>query len=211
MDAIIYKINKTKQGRFSLFTEDGFLFSVDGETLIKNNITEGSVLSSVDLARLKSDSDTRKAKDKALQYLSLRDHSSKELYDKLRLKFDDMTAAEAVSEMLRLELVNDAAFAEHRAKYLAKQGKPTREIERVLREKGIERADIASAIQNADISDANACIAVVNKLYRTKLLNGEKDKVYAALARRGFGYKDIKCAIAQFIADIDCEDDGEDI
>ncbi|MEG0109779.1 MAG: hypothetical protein RR675_01580, partial [Oscillospiraceae bacterium] len=103
MSTAITRISKTKQGRFALFTYDEFLFSVDGETLLRNDIKEDIVLSDSELAMLKSEGDTRKAKDKALQYLSLRDYASKELYEKLCLKFDEETAAVAVAEMCRLD------------------------------------------------------------------------------------------------------------
>ena len=96
----ISRIAKTKQGRFSLFDENGdFLFSIDGETMVKNHVREGAALDAASLEALKEQSDTRKAKDKALGYLSLRDHASGELYDKLCRKFDARSAAAAVAEM----------------------------------------------------------------------------------------------------------------
>ena len=102
----ISRIAKTKQGRFSLFDENGdFLFSIDGETMVKNHVREGAALDAASLEALKEQSDTRKAKDKALGYLSLRDHASGELYDKLCRKFDARSAAAAVAEMQRLGLI----------------------------------------------------------------------------------------------------------
>jgi len=134
----ISRIAKTKQGRFSLFDENGdFLFSIDGETMVKNHVREGAALDAASLEALKEQSDTRKAKDKALGYLSLRDHASGELYDKLCRKFDARSAAAAVAEMQRLGLINDENFARHRAKYLADQNRSPREIRRRLAEKGI--------------------------------------------------------------------------
>ena len=130
----ISRIAKTIQGRFSLFDENGdFLFSIDGETMVKNHVREGAALDAASLEALKEQSDTRKAKDKALGYLSLRDHASGELYDKLCRKFDARSAAAAVAEMQRLGLINDENFARHRAKYLADQNRSPREIRRRLR------------------------------------------------------------------------------
>lgn len=102
---VITRISKTKQGRFALFSEEGFLFSVDGETLLKHNVSEDTALCDEALCALRAASDTRKAKDKALTYLSLRDYASRELYDKLCLRFDGETAAAAVAEMCRLALI----------------------------------------------------------------------------------------------------------
>ena len=83
--------------------------------MVKNHVREGAALDAASLEALKEQSDTRKAKDKALGYLSLRDHASGELYDKLCRKFDARSAAAAVAEMQRLGLINDENFARHRA------------------------------------------------------------------------------------------------
>ncbi len=203
----ISRIQKTKQGRFSLFDEDDcFLFSVDDETLFKNHIKEGTSLTESALMALREQSDTRKAKNKALGYLSLRDYASKELFDKLRLKFDDETAAAAVAEMQRLELLNDENFARHRAKYLAAQKKSTREIKRQLTLKGIDRDTADAVLAELCPADDDACYALIQKSYLRKLQADETDKVIAALARRGFAYGAIKAAIERCKIEFDYDE-----
>lgn len=198
----IGKISKTKQGRFALFDEnDAFLFSVDDETLAKNRLKEGAVLSAASLSALKEQSDLRKAKDKALSYLSLRDHAGGELYEKLCRQFDEHTAAAAVAEMRRLELLDDARFARRRAGYLAGQHKSAREIRRKLLEKGIDRETADAAVAALDLDETDACRAVLEKSYLRKLQSGRSDLVIAALARRGFSYGAIKAAIKAVQAD----------
>ncbi|MEG1381711.1 MAG: regulatory protein RecX [Ruthenibacterium sp.] len=195
----IARIGETKRGRFSLFDEDDtFLFSVDGETLAKNKIIEGTEMSLYDLEFLRTQSDARKAKDQALRYVSMRDYASKELYDKLCLKFDADTSATAVAEMVRLDLLNDENFALHRAKYLIRQKKSVREIERQLTLKGINKETIAAVLDTLAPADDDACYALLQKSYRTKLLAGDVDKVLAAMARRGFPYGAAKAAIERF-------------
>lgn len=198
----IGKISKTKQGRFALFDEnDAFLFSVDDETLAKNRLKEGAVLSAASLSALKEQSDLRRAKDKALSYLSLRDHAGGELYEKLCRQFDEHTAAAAVAEMRRLELLDDARFARSRAGYLAGQHKSAREIRRKLLEKGIDRETADAAVAALDLDETDACRAVLEKSYLRKLQSGRRDLVIAALARRGFSYGAIKAAIKAVQAD----------
>ena len=207
----IDRIGKTKQGRFALFDEnDEFLFSVDDETLVKNRLKEGAVLDAASLSALKEQSDLRKAKDKALSLLSLRDHASGELYEKLCQKFDEHTAAAAVAEMRRLDLLDDERFARHRAKYLAGQNRSAREIRRKLLEKGIDRETADAAIAELDTDETEACRAVLEKSYLRKLESGRRDLVIAALARRGFSYGVIKAAIESVEADEETDADGED-
>ena len=187
-----------KQGRFSLFDENGdFLFSIDGETMVKNHVREGAALDAASLEALKEQSDTRKAKDKALGYLSLRDHASGELYDKLCRKFDARSAAAAVAEMQRLGLINDENFARHRAKYLADQNRSPREIRRRLAEKGIDRDAVDTALAELAPDETQACRALIEKNYGRRLREGGRDKVIAALARRGFSYGAIRAALEQ--------------
>lgn len=192
----VSRITKTKQGRFALFDEsDDFLFSVDGETLVKNHLREGTQLDGAALAALKRQSDTRKAMDQALRYLSQRDHASGELYEKLCRKFDADSAAAAVDEMRRLELLDDARFACHRAAYLARQNKSAREIRRHLLEKGVDRETADDALAQLAPDEAAACRAVLEKQYLRRLREGRRDLVFAALARRGFSYGDIQAAL----------------
>lgn len=198
----IGRIGKTRQGRFALFDEDGvFLFSVDDETLVKNRLKEGAALDAASLSALKEQSDLRKAKDKALSLLSLRDHAGGELYEKLCRSFDEHTAAAAVAEMQRLELLDDARFARRRASYLAGQNKSAREIRRRLLEKGVDRATADAAVAALDTDETAACRAVIEKSYLRKLKAGRRDLVIAALARRGFSYGVVKAALEAMQAD----------
>lgn len=198
----IARITKTKQGRYALFDDaDVFLFSIDAETLVRRCVCEDMELDADALADLRGESDARKATEKALTYLGMRDHSGKELYDKLCVKFDAHTSAAAVAEVTRMGLVDDAAFAAHRAASLARQKKSTREIQRQLLQKGVSRDIVAEVLDDLQPEDEDACYALIQKMYLRKLEAGETQKVMAALARRGFSYGDSKRAIARCGAD----------
>lgn len=202
----ISKIQKTKQGRFSLFDENGeFLFSVDSDTLLRYGLAEDTSLTDAELAAVREHSDARKAVTKAYTYLSMRDYATDELYRKLCLKFDEHTSAAAMAEMQRLDLLDDEKFARNRARYLASQNKSRREIAFRLSEKGVPRDIIEAVLDELDIDGDSACYALIQKSYRTKLAQGKRDNVIAALARRGFSYGDIKAALARAE-----EEDGDD-
>lgn len=209
----ITRIQKTKLGRYALFDDDGaFLFSVDEQTLVQEKLCEDMQLCAARLNELKAVSDTRKAKEKALSYLSLRDYAGGELHEKLLRTFDPHSAAAAVAEMRRLDLLNDEKFARHRAKYLMERGKSSREIAQHLQQKGIDRETARAVLDELSPEDGDACYAVVQKSYLRKLQNGERQKVLAALARRGFSYGDAKSAIERSLAELgeeaDCGNDS---
>ncbi|BFJ84586.1 regulatory protein RecX [Ruthenibacterium sp. CLA-JM-H11] len=205
----IGRISETKRGRYALFDEsDQFLFSVDDETFVKNHLREGLTLDASALAELQRQSDTRRAKEKALGYLSLRDHSSGELYEKLCRTFDAPSAAAAVAEMRRLGLLDDERFARSRAVWLAGQNKSEREIRFQLERKGVDRDIVDRVMDELAPDETEACCALVRKSYLRKLAGGEREKVLAALARRGFGYGAAKEAVERCLLEL--EEERED-
>ena len=102
------QIKETKKGRLALFLDGEFVFSLDEDTFARANLHEGDDLEPWQVEELRKQSDTRRALDKAMDYLSLRDHASGELYQKLCRKFDEHSAAYAVARAGELGLLDDA-------------------------------------------------------------------------------------------------------
>lgn len=198
------QIKETKKGRLALFLDGEFVFSLDEETFARANLHEGDELESWQVEDLRKQSDTRRALDKAMDYLSLRDHASGELYQKLCRKFDAPSAAYAVARAGELGLLDDAGFARRRAAELLRKRKSRREILTDLAAKGIDRDTAAEAVEalyecdeegeNPELATARA---LVQRHYAAKLAAGKRDQVAAALARRGFSHTIIREALAE--------------
>lgn len=198
------QIKETKKGRLALFLDGEFVFSLDEETFARANLHEGDDLESWQVEDLRKQSDTRRALDKAMDYLSLRDHASGELYQKLCRKFDAPSAAYAVARAGELGLLDDAGFARRRAAELLRKRKSRREILTDLAAKGIDRDTAAEAVEalyecdeegeNPELATARA---LVQRHYAAKLAAGKRDQVAAALARRGFSHAIIREALAE--------------
>ncbi len=198
-DVRVTDLAPTRRGRMSLFVNGEFQFSLDLETLAKSGLTVGDTLSAATLADLREQSDERRAKDKALNYLSLRAYGSAELSQKLCRVFDENTAAAAVAEMARLGLLDDEAFACRRAAWWQQQGKSTREIRTKLLALGLPRELIDNALATlAQDADEAALRRVIEKQYLAKLARGEREKVLAALARRGFSPRLARTVLADY-------------
>lgn len=192
-------LNPTRRGRMSLFVGGEFQFSLDLETLAKSGLSVGDTLSQSALADLREQSDERRAKDKALNYLSLRAYGSAELLQKLCRVFDEDTAGAAVAEMARLGLLDDEAFARRRAAWWQQQGKGTRDIRTKLLALGLPRALIDDALASlSGDADEAALRRVIEKQYLAKLARGEREKVLAALARRGFSPRLARTVLAEY-------------
>lgn len=198
------QIKETKKGRLALFLDGEFVFSLDEETFARANLHEGDELESWQVEDLRKQSDTRRALDKAMDYLSLRDHASGELYQKLCRKFDAPSAAYAVARAGELGLLDDAGFARRRAAELLRKRKSRREILTDLAAKGVDRDTAAEAVEalyecdeEGEDPELATARALVQRHYAAKLAAGKRDQVAAALARRGFSHAIIREALAE--------------
>ena len=196
----ITQIKETKKGRLALFLDGEFAFSLDEDTFAAAALHEEDEVEEWRLEELRKQSDTRKALDKAMDLLSLRDHAAGELYQKLCRKFDGPSAAYAVAKAQDLGLLDDAQFARRRAAELLRKRKSRRAILDDLTAKGIDRDTAAGAVE-ALYADAEqdpeltAAIQLVQRHYAAKLAAGRRDQVAAALARRGFSHAVIRQAL----------------
>ena len=195
------EIKVTKKGRYALFCAGEFLFSVDEETLLRHHLKEGMYLDGEQWLQIRAASDYQRAKDRAFTYLSMRDHSERELYDKLKKNFDPHTAAATVSRLKELQLLDDSAFGEKLAAELARKGKSRAEAKLKLQEKGIDREEIEGLLEQhfATETERDAIRALVAGKYRLKLQkeNG-RQTVAAALMRRGFKSGDVRAVLSEF-------------
>lgn len=207
----ITDIKLTKKGRYALFCGEAFLFSVDELTLLNHRIQIGCELDDDALALARRDSDYYKAYTKALDFLAIRDHSEKELRDKLMRKFDEHTAQMAIDKMRELHYICDESFAQkYAAELIEKKGASKREAQQKLWQKGMARETIESALSVYDDDEAVQIQALIEKKYSTKLAekNGTK-KVFGALLRRGFTARDVRAAFRDL--NIDWEAYGEEV
>ena len=195
------RITETKRGRYALFLDDAFAFSLDEDTFAAAGLHAGDELTEPAVAELRRKSDARRALDKAMDLLALRDHAAGELYAKLCRRFDPHPAAAAVARVGELGLLNDAGFARRRAAELLRKRKSRREILQDLAAKGIDRetaADALAALMPADGEedpDLASARALVERQYARKLAEGKTQQVMAALARRGFSHAVIRAAV----------------
>lgn len=199
------QIKETKKGRLALFLDGEFAFSLDEDTFAAAHLHEDDELEPWQVEQLRKQSDTRRALDKAMDYLSLRDHASGELYQKICRKFDAHSAAYAVARAGELGLLDDAGFARRRAAELLRKRKSRREILNDLAAKGIDRDTAAEAVESlydeaeeGEDPEMASVQALLERQYAAKLAAGKRDQVAAALARRGFSHVIIREALAAY-------------
>lgn len=189
----------------------GSLYRVelDGETEIlidKNTWDEsafhvGSSLDARNIEQLVALSAKRRAHDRALYLLSLRDYPAKTLHRKIMDGgADAATAAETVERMIELGLVDDERYALRLAKDLfTYKHFSTRRVAQELQKKGIPR-DVAEAAADeigGEQDDLQQAIDFLHKKYYNKLKGEEqRRKTTQAMLRAGFDYDTVRRAIA---------------
>lgn len=195
---VLSEIKQTKKGRYALFFDDQFYFSVDEEVLVRHHLKVGTAFSDLDIENFKKESDYNKAKEKAFRLLSIRDHSEKELYDKLIKDYDEHTSAAIVSKFCELGLLDDDEFARIYFEQLINKGKSLKEVRFKLLQKGISRERIDELISSSSVNEEERVRELIETKYSSKLSreNGKKT-VYDSLVRRGFSPSVIRSVLEE--------------
>lgn len=190
-----------KRKKLSAIYIDGeFAIKLDTETVLASRFSVGSEITDDELKELIDASNEKRAKEKALWLISYRDHSKRELEEKIRRTSDKDSAAKAVERMEELGLVNDEKYARRYCeelifhKHLSKKGAMYK-----LSEKGIDK-ELASEILDELDPDPREHIAIIlDKKYKS-VLNTEKGRrrAVSALQRMGYSWGDINAVLSEY-------------
>lgn len=160
-------------------------------------------LTETDLFSPDPDEEYTRASKRALYLLGGKDYCTGELYDKLLSNYSADTCKRVIARMMEYGYLDDEAYAKKlaRSQIIVKKHGRQRALFEMTR-KGLSREICENALAEYDNEDLRAEIAeLVRKKYIGKLdrenpdWRHEQQKVIAALARRGYGYGDIKAAM----------------
>lgn len=198
----ITAIEKQQKNRYAVFA-DGELWGIlDGKALLESELRTGQECSPARLQGILEQMERRQARERAYDLLGYRDHSCRELYDKLRRSVRPEIAAETVAHLQELGYLNDEAYARKLAAYFLENRKwGARRACLELERRGIERELARSAVASCEVDAVAQLRAVIERKYAARLETGdyrERQKVIAALARQGFGFDDIKTALREY-------------
>lgn len=193
---MIIKSQKGRSSKIHILIDGEYRITTDVDFWAERAIADGTEIDEDEWQALVSDINYRKAFNKAADLLSRRSHSAYELKNKL-LKTVDMDSAEkAVNKFTELGYLNDEDFAVELSEYLFKTKKYSQNhVKQELIRRGVDREIVQRVIRDDDTDAAESIICIINKSYLRKLgEEGGRQKVVAALMRKGFSYSDIKTA-----------------
>ena len=145
------------------------------------------------------------AMEKAVALLASRARSEKEIADALRQNaYPEQTIARVMARMHEAGYLDDEDFAGQWAVSRTSKGLGARRIRMELRQKGVDPETIESAISAVDEEDRmDGAIKAAQKAARGKDLSqvADRQKVLAALARRGYDFTLARAALAHLMED----------
>ena len=144
------------------------------------------------------------AKKRAMYLLGGKDYSRKELTEKLLKNYSREAAEAAVSQMVEYGYLDDSRYAKKLARqYIEVRRYGKSRAKMMMIQKGLGPQLVDEALEQYSAEDLiGEIVTLIEKKYYDRLfiegLEGRKEmqKVMAALARRGYGYEDIKTAVS---------------
>ena len=186
----------------ALFIDGEYVMNLDAQTLIENRFDVGREIDDDELKDIIDKSNERRAKEKALWLISYRSHSKKELFDKLKRSFDEISAQKAVDRMEELGLINDEEFAKLYARKLVNGKKMSvKAAEYELYRKGIDKITAEQVLGELEYDPQTQIIEFITKKYKNISDEKIKRRAVAALQRKGYSWEEIRQAIESLVSE----------
>jgi Uncharacterized protein conserved in bacteria len=206
-----------KGEKIHLSLDGEYIATVNADYWFTCGIKSGSEVTPEQLEELLTESARRKMMNKALDLLSLRDYSRRELSDKLVTKAwekkeqKDMDlgslkqqASDICDRLEELGLLNEERFARSyvdeliRRKHLSRSGLRT-----ALIQKGVQRDIIETVLEEVDVDPVEQIRELLATKFKNRDLSDEKQKsrTVNALLRLGYRYNEIHAAMGDQLED----------
>jgi regulatory protein len=184
-------------GRYNIFVDDKFSFSLDEVQLVKLGLKKGQEISKEQAEEYKNESDFGKSYIRAVDLISRRSRSEKEIRDYAwRKQWSKENVEKVVKRLYERGYLNDEKFAVSFLRSRANlKNYSKRRLDLELMKKGIAK-DIREKLlaENESIDE----LQTLKNLIAKKRHRYETDqKLIAYLARQGFSFHDIKVAISE--------------
>lgn len=196
------EVQKRNKERVNVYLDDEFAFGLP--LLLAAALRKGQRLNDAQIAALREQDGIEKAYDRALNYLSYRARSEREIRTYLRRKdVSDDVAEEIMARLRRVGLVDDAAFASLWVRNRqATSPRGERALRQELWQKGIARDVVDEALTDLD-ETGQALEAARPRAQRLAGLEAAefRKKLTDFLLRRGFSYGVARGVVAQVWAE----------
>lgn len=192
---------KNDKDRYNVFIDGIYSFSAEAMDILKYSIKVDKEYQRDELNSLILECEASKALNYALNLVSKRDYTSKEIEKKLLLRgYNENTIEKTLIKLVDLGVINDVNYAERFIKdgiNLKKQGK--NKIFYDLQQKGISK-EVLENFCFDDVQEYNNALKIGEKKYLSiKDKPNAKDKLFRFLIGRGYEYDVVKKIMNQLL------------
>ena len=198
---LITAIRQTSPDRLTVSLDDGTEVKSTLGVVTDLRLASGRELDEKALETLRQASRRSIARDKALEYISRRQMSRKELRDKLIQKGEDEDTAEFCAQWLEERgFINDESYAVAVARHYAAKGYGAGRVRAALSRRGVSRELWEDALENMPEPDSKIDRFIASRL-RDPEDREQVRKLSAALYRRGYSWEEIRSALGRYNAE----------
>lgn len=203
---LITKIERQKKNksRWSIFLDGEFVFGVSEDTIIKFGLRTNDELNDEEEKEIRDYDEFTYGKKAALDFLSYRQRSVKEIKDKLKKKLLSSSSVEKViTHLEKVGLIDDLAFAvEFVNAKLRMKPKGKRVLDQKLMEKGISKEVREKVLTDTfeHIDENELALQNFNKYFprvKNKERMEQKKKIFEHLVRKGFDFDTVNQVIRE--------------
>ena len=197
---MIISAQKGKANKIHISIDGEYTLTVDADFWFTCGYTSGDEIDEEQYKALADRIAKRRCFNRALNILSRRDHSEKELFTKLARQDGEVAAQAAVDRIKELGYINDERYAQSLAKELAeRKGYSVRAIKAELIHRGIDKYTAENAVEETALDECDKINILLNGKYRRKLADEKgRRQVFNALLRLGYSYGDIRSALRDY-------------
>lgn len=201
----VVALRQVAPGRVNVELSDGTEIKSTLNVVTDLRLFVGKEVGEETLHAFRAASSQAKTRSRALDLLSHRSMSCRELYDKLLQKGEDEhAAAAAVQWLLENRLLDDAEYAASVVRHYAAKGYGAGRVRSELSRRGIPRELWDEALEQMPDGDDKLMKMIASRLSNPKDRDQVR-KVSAALFRRGYSWDEIRTALRRF--EVEAEDE----
>ncbi|EWJ55025.1 TPA: recombination regulator RecX [Staphylococcus aureus] len=194
------EVQKKNKERFNLFLDEQFEMGIDIDTLVKFNFKKGQQLEAADMAEIQKYDHYRIGLNKAIQYLSYKKRTEKEVIQYLQKEeISEQAISEVIEYCYREKLIDHQDYAESLKNTMIRTtDKGPKIYQQKLYQLGIEPNIIEMFTElYREQQELDDIIQIAEKISKTKKgpQNKVKEKVMQSLIQKGFEMETIHAVL----------------
>ena len=194
---VITSIKSGKHNNIWIYADNEFLTSIPLEVFAKSRLKVGSYIDNQLLNNILNNVQEHRIKEKALNIISYRPRTKKELKDKMKDKFNEDSIDSVIDRMEESGLLNDEEYAKNYAYHLYQnKGYAVKRIKYELMHKGIDSEIISNVLENEDFEEELNLEKIIEKKNMRNIQDDkEKRRVLSYLQRLGYSWDKINSVL----------------